>query len=141
LVSADNTNTQVILILKYYLYKYRCLGDKPSINGSTKYLKYYIKIEKHYLYLKITVILCYYLYLKITVILCYYLYLRINLIGHYMYFRNYCQFSVPLKYESNSTKYLKYCIKIEKITIHFLFLTQKEYICKKLLPFGSFLGV
>ena len=69
----DNTNTQVILILKYYLYKYRCLGDKPSINGSTKYLKY--------------------------------------------------------------------CIKIEKKTINFLFPTQKEYICKKLLPFGSVLGV
>ena len=28
-----NTNDQVILILKYYLYKCRCLGDKPSING------------------------------------------------------------------------------------------------------------
>jgi hypothetical protein len=38
----DNTNNQVILILKYYLYKYRCLGDKPSINGSSKYLKYCI---------------------------------------------------------------------------------------------------
>ena len=42
----DNTNTQVILILKYYLYKYRCLGDKRSMNGGTKYLKYCIKIEK-----------------------------------------------------------------------------------------------
>ena len=39
----DNTNNQVILILKYYLYKCRCLGDKPSINGG---LKYCIKIEK-----------------------------------------------------------------------------------------------
>jgi hypothetical protein len=38
----DNTNNQVILILKYHLYKCRCLGDKPSI----KYLKYCIKIEK-----------------------------------------------------------------------------------------------
>ena len=28
-----NTNDQVILILKYYLYKCRCLGDKPSINS------------------------------------------------------------------------------------------------------------
>ena len=27
----DNTNNQVILILKYYLYKCRCLGDKPSM--------------------------------------------------------------------------------------------------------------
>ena len=68
----DNTNTQVILILKYYLYKYRCLGDTPSINGSTKYLKY--------------------------------------------------------------------CIKIEKKTINFLFPTQKEYICKKCFPFESVLG-
>ena len=42
----DNTNNQVILILKYYLYKCRCLGDKPSINGGIKYLKYCIKIEK-----------------------------------------------------------------------------------------------
>jgi hypothetical protein len=42
----DNTNNQVILILKYYLYKCRCLGDKPSINGGLKYLKYCIKIEK-----------------------------------------------------------------------------------------------
>ena len=42
----DNTKNQVILILKYYLYKCRCLGDKPSINGGIKYLKYCIKIEK-----------------------------------------------------------------------------------------------
>jgi hypothetical protein len=42
----DNTNNQVILILKYYLYKCRCLGDKPSINGGLKYLKYCINIEK-----------------------------------------------------------------------------------------------
>ena len=42
----DNTNNQVILILKYYLYKCRCLGDKPSINGGIKYLKYCNKIEK-----------------------------------------------------------------------------------------------
>ena len=68
----DNTNNQVILILKYYLYKCRCLGDKPSIYGGTKYPKY--------------------------------------------------------------------CIRIEKITIHFLFPTQKEYICKKCLPFESVLG-
>ena len=42
----DNTNTQVILIVRYYLYKCRCLGDNPSINGGIIYLKYYIKIEK-----------------------------------------------------------------------------------------------
>jgi hypothetical protein len=42
----DNTNNQVILILRYYLYKCRCLGDNPSINGGIIYLKYYIKIEK-----------------------------------------------------------------------------------------------
>jgi hypothetical protein len=42
----DNTNNQVILILRYYLYKCRCLGDKPSINGGIIYLKYCIKIEK-----------------------------------------------------------------------------------------------
>ena len=69
----DNTNNPVILILKYYLYKCRYLGDKPSINGGTKYLKY--------------------------------------------------------------------CIKIEKKTINFLFPTQKEYICKRCLPFESVLGV
>ena len=69
----DNTNNPVILILRYYLHKCRCLGDKPSINGSTKYLKY--------------------------------------------------------------------CIKIEKKTINFLFPTQKEYICKRCLPFESVLGV
>ena len=69
----DNTNNQVILILKYYLYKCRCLGDKPSINGGIKYLKY--------------------------------------------------------------------CIKIEKTTINFLSSTQKEYICKKWLPFENLLGV
>ena len=73
LFDPDNTNKSVILILKYYLYKYRCLGDKPSINGGTKYLKY--------------------------------------------------------------------CIKIEKITINFLFPTQKEYTCKKCFPFESVLGV
>ena len=42
----DNTNNQVILILKYYLYKCRCLGDKPSINGGIKYLKYCKKNRK-----------------------------------------------------------------------------------------------
>jgi hypothetical protein len=39
-----NTINQVILILKYYLYKCRCLSDKPTINGGIKYLKYCIKI-------------------------------------------------------------------------------------------------
>jgi len=49
----DNTisNNQVILILKYYLYKCRCLGDKPSINGGIKYLKYCIKIEDNHTFL------------------------------------------------------------------------------------------
>jgi hypothetical protein len=32
----DNTSNQDILILKYYLYKCRCLGDKPSIIGGLK---------------------------------------------------------------------------------------------------------
>jgi hypothetical protein len=68
----DNTNNQVILILKYYLYKCRCLGDKPSINGGIIYLKY--------------------------------------------------------------------CIKIEKTTINFLSPTQKEYICRKWLPFETVFG-
>ena len=69
----NNNYNQDILILKYYLYKYRCLGDKPSINGGLKYLKY--------------------------------------------------------------------CIKIEKTTINFLSSTQKEYRCKKWLPFEIVLGV
>ena len=30
----------------YYLYKCRCLGDKASINGGIKNLKYCIKIKK-----------------------------------------------------------------------------------------------
>jgi hypothetical protein len=38
-------------------------------------------------------------------------------------------------------KYLKYCIKIEKTTINFLSSKQKEYICKKWLPFENLLGV
>jgi hypothetical protein len=42
----DNTKDQVILILKYYFYKCRCLGDKPSINDGLKYLKCCIKIGK-----------------------------------------------------------------------------------------------
>ena len=42
----DNTNNQVILILKYYVYKCRCLGDKPSIHGGLKYLKYCIKQKR-----------------------------------------------------------------------------------------------
>ena len=37
---------QVIVILKYYLYKCTCVADKPSINGSLKYLKSCFKIEK-----------------------------------------------------------------------------------------------
>ena len=32
----DNTNTQVLFILKYYLFKCRCLSDKPSINGGIR---------------------------------------------------------------------------------------------------------
>ena len=43
----NNTNNQVILILKYYLYKCRYLGGKPRINGGIKYLKYCINIEKN----------------------------------------------------------------------------------------------
>ena len=46
----NTTNSEVILILKYYLYKCRCFGDKPSINGVTKYLKYCLKIEKIRIY-------------------------------------------------------------------------------------------
>ena len=46
----DSDNTIIQLILKYYLcpgiHKYRCLGDKSSINGGLKYLKYCIKIDK-----------------------------------------------------------------------------------------------
>jgi hypothetical protein len=38
-------------------------------------------------------------------------------------------------------KYLKYFIRIEKITINFLSPTQKEYICKKWLPFETVFGV
>ena len=45
----DSTNNQVILILKYYLYICRCLGDKPSINGGLKYLKYCIKKRQPYI--------------------------------------------------------------------------------------------
>ena len=42
----DPDSTKVILILRYYLYKCRCLGDKPNINGGLQYLKYCIKIVK-----------------------------------------------------------------------------------------------
>ena len=42
----ENTKDQVLLFLKYYLYKCRCLGDKPNINDGLKYLKCCIKIEK-----------------------------------------------------------------------------------------------
>ena len=45
-INKNNMVIQIILILKYYLYKCRCLGDKPNINGGLKYLKYCIKIEK-----------------------------------------------------------------------------------------------
>ena len=69
----NNNYNQDILILKYYVYKCRCLGDKPSIN--------------------------------------------------------------------DGLKYLKYCIKIEKTTIHFLSSTQQECICKKWLQFETVLGV
>jgi hypothetical protein len=69
----NNNYNQDILILKYYLYKCRCLSDKPSIK--------------------------------------------------------------------DGLKDLKYCINIEKTTIHFLSSTQQEYICKKWLPFETVLGV
>ena len=35
----DNTNNQAIWILKYYLYKFRYLDDKPRINGGLQHLK------------------------------------------------------------------------------------------------------
>ena len=41
---------QFILILKYYIYKCRCLGDKLSVHGGLKYLKYCTKIEKTTIY-------------------------------------------------------------------------------------------
>ena len=69
----NNNYNQDILILKYYVYKCRCLGDKPSIN--------------------------------------------------------------------DGLKYLKYCIKIENTTMHFLSSTQQECICKKWLQFETVLGV
>ena len=45
------------------------------------------------------------------------------------------------QYTNISCGGLKYCIKIEKTTINFLFSTQKEYICKKWLPFETVLCV
>jgi hypothetical protein len=45
-LNPENPINQVILILKYVLYKCRWVGDKPSINDELKYLKYCIKIEK-----------------------------------------------------------------------------------------------
>ena len=38
----DNIINQVILILKYFLYQFICLGEKPSINGGLKYMQYRI---------------------------------------------------------------------------------------------------
>ena len=38
-----NTNSQVIYILRYYVYKCRSLGDKPSVHGGLKYLKFALK--------------------------------------------------------------------------------------------------
>ena len=46
LLDPDDPINQVFFILKYYIYKCRCVGDQPSINGDLKYLKYCIKIEK-----------------------------------------------------------------------------------------------
>jgi hypothetical protein len=45
-LDSDNTNNQVILISKYYYYKYRCLGDKLSIHSGIIYLKLCIIIEQ-----------------------------------------------------------------------------------------------
>jgi hypothetical protein len=38
-LDSDNTNNQVILISKYYYYKYRCLGDKLSMHSGLIYPK------------------------------------------------------------------------------------------------------
>ena len=38
-LDSDNTNNQVILISKYYYYKYRCLGDQLSIHSGIIYMK------------------------------------------------------------------------------------------------------
>ena len=42
----DYTKNQIVLILKYYLYNCRCLGNKHSIKDGQKYLKLCIKLEK-----------------------------------------------------------------------------------------------
>ena len=42
----NNHINHVIFILKYYLYKCRCVGDKPSINGDIKYLYHCIQTKK-----------------------------------------------------------------------------------------------
>ena len=41
-LNPDNIINQVILILKFYLYKCICLGENLSINGGMKYMQYRI---------------------------------------------------------------------------------------------------
>lgn len=38
--------SQISQILKYFLFKCRCVGDKPSINGDIKYLYHCIQTKK-----------------------------------------------------------------------------------------------
>jgi hypothetical protein len=45
----ENFNNQVILILKYYLYKCRCLGDKPSWRYKIPEILYWNRKDKKFL--------------------------------------------------------------------------------------------
>ena len=99
----DNTKNQVILILKY-LYKCRCLGDKPSINGGLQYLEYCITIEKttinfisstqkKYIYVKSENVLGVWNFSEMLQNVCFdiYIYIQYTVYIHctYILFRNY----------------------------------------------------
>ncbi len=45
-----NMINNVLLFLKYYIYKCRCKNINPCFNGGIEYLKYCIKIDKHSTY-------------------------------------------------------------------------------------------
>ena len=46
-IENQNTVNNILLILRYYIYRCRCEGETTHLHGGLQYLKYYIKIEKY----------------------------------------------------------------------------------------------
>ena len=46
-IENQNTVNNILLILKCYIYRWRCKGEIPHLHRGLQYLKYYIRIERN----------------------------------------------------------------------------------------------